>query len=139
MKVLFVGDKPSAKNLDPNVAFEGTKSGETLKQWCKLMGLHRSDYEAINRVDEFFVECCRSFVKNDKAVVSLGVKAHQALLKAGIPHFPLPHPSGLNRKLNDKNSLSAELARCFQYIKAWDDTRFVNEYYEAHKIIKMNN
>lgn len=123
MKVLFVGDKPSAKNFDPKVAFEGSKSGETLKAWAKLMGLRKQDYMAINRVDEFFVECCKSFSNADKAIITLGVHAHKALLKAGVPHFPLPHPSGLNRKLNDKKALAANLARCFQYVQAWNRMR----------------
>jgi uracil-DNA glycosylase len=123
MKVLFVGDKPSAKNLDPDIAFEGSRSGETLKTWAKSMGLNDDDYTAINRVDEFFVECCKSFVKADKAVISLGVRAHKALLKAGVFHFPLPHPSGLNRKINDKDKLNRELSRCMNYINSWNVLR----------------
>lgn len=50
-------------------------------------------------------------------IVTLGEKADWGFesLKSDIPHFKLPHPSGLNRKLNDKEALEKLLADC----KAW--------------------
>ena len=39
----------------------------------------------------------------------------QALAKININHFKLPHPSGLNRKLNDKVYVQKILSECKEY------------------------
>lgn len=48
-------------------------------------------------------------------VIALGKMAVWALGKIGMPCFELPHPSGLNRKVNDKEALQKTLADC----KSW--------------------
>lgn len=48
-------------------------------------------------------------------IVALGKMATWALDKIEMPYFELPHPSGLNRKVNDKAALQKMLADC----KAW--------------------
>ncbi len=121
LNVLFVGDRPSKHNKSTNVAFLGSKSGVTLAEWIDFMSIEPGNYMAINRVDEFFRECALSFYKRQKPVVALGVLAHKALEKAGIPHFSLPHPSGLNRVLNNKVKTKALLAKCKAYIKAHEE------------------
>ena len=49
-------------------------------------------------------------------VIALGEFASQALTKSMVPHFKLPHPSGLNRKLNDKNLIDKELSYAYDYV-----------------------
>lgn len=57
--------------------------------------------------------------KNHIKVVALGSAAKKYLLKAGINEFfVLPHPSGLNRKLNDKKFVEDTLEKCQEYIYA---------------------
>jgi len=69
-----------------------------------------------------------SFTKNDidydrlnnlaggyEKVIALGNIASEALTKIGVKHFKLPHPSGLNRKLNDKNYINKVLKECKEY------------------------
>lgn len=37
--------------------------------------------------------------------ITLGIKAHKRLLQGGIPHLRLPHPSGLNRQINNPEKI----------------------------------
>ena len=38
--IYFIGDKPSKKNIDKNVAFVGTRSYKTLLDWIYRMNLN---------------------------------------------------------------------------------------------------
>lgn len=114
MRVLFVGDKPSKHNLDPDVAFEGTRSMTTLLTWIEFLGLSLGEYRIINRNHPSFETTINLF--NDCAIIALGEEASKALNAIEEPHFKLPHPSGLNRKLNDKAYILAILRECKYYI-----------------------
>jgi hypothetical protein len=114
--ILFVGDKPSRANKDPLQAFKGTKSDVALNLWIDRMGLDIQDCMKINQSDEFSVECARSMHKGHCPIITLGVAADKAMIKANIPHFCLPHPSGCNRVTNGKRQINALLHRCCWYI-----------------------
>lgn len=100
MKVIFVGDKPSRFNLDLNIAFIGAKCYPRLMKWlnfleaenCSLLNSHT--IELLTRI----IQCEAHGFK----IVALGNNASNRLTKVGVKHFRMPHPSGLNRKLNDK-------------------------------------
>ena len=49
-------------------------------------------------------------------VVALGGFPSRALTELGIDHHVLPHPSGLNRNLNDKDYEKAQVKKCKEYI-----------------------
>src|SRR5260370_41426199 len=115
-KVLFVGDRPSKANTDGWYAFKGTKSGTTLGKWLSALSLTQDDCIMINQVDEYFADCARSFHRRGYPVIALGRNAELALIKSNIPHFTMPHPSGRNRLLNNKQVVALSLARCRQYI-----------------------
>lgn len=114
MKVLFVGDKPSKTNTNPDVAFLGAKCEARLRDWVKQLGLNWDDCKFMNRTDTF---ATRSIVfhiwYSNGIVVALGNEASRALRDAD--HFKLPHPSGRNRQLNDKKFVAQQLKLC----KAW--------------------
>jgi hypothetical protein len=55
-----------------------------------------------------------SFEHPMPAFVALGESASAWL--GSIKHFKLPHPSSLNRKLNDKQEISRLLYRCKKFI-----------------------
>lgn len=116
--VLFVGDKPSKNNTNQKIAFQGTRSGKVLEEWAIALELVPDAYIAINRVDPYFLDCAISFYKCQKAIIALGTEADKALTRFGIPHFTLPHPSGRNRALNDRNALTRLLGGCKSYIVA---------------------
>lgn len=115
-KVLFVGDKPSAKNLDPELAFVGTLSHKTLMQWVGELDCS-GDYRVLNShtnvlINDIFFTWVAGY-----EVVALGNNASSRLTKAGITHFKLPHPSPKNRQLNKANFIKKELIKAKQYLK----------------------
>ena len=125
-KIVFVGDKPSAKNIDPNVPFVGTQSYKRLLDWIFRMNIDISDVIMINK------DTLYGYGTIDFKFIALGNEAEKALknhsreywdvttnkpqpLKAN--YFKLPHPSGLNRKINDKNYLDNILKECSEWLK----------------------
>jgi len=59
-------------------------------------------------------EVC-NLAPNNK-VIALGNKVSSALSKLGIHHFKLPHPSGKNRSLNDKEFEKNIILKCEEYL-----------------------
>lgn len=113
MKYVFVGDRPAKKNVSPKVAFLGTKSYVTLMHWIGHMQLHYSQIEIINRADvPYYVGRSEQY-----KFVALGNEAEKELEEFNLDYFKLPHPSGLNRKLNDKEYVRAELRKCKEYLR----------------------
>jgi uracil-DNA glycosylase len=85
------------------------------------------DYYTINasnkiaknpKVSEMGLDRLRSEFELTKpfAVVALGRYAALAAKKASLEFFELPHPSGLNRKLNDKTYVRGVLKECSEYL-----------------------
>ena len=64
-----------------------------------------------------FLELCS---KGNTGVISLGKVASVALDTLNIPHYELPHPSPLNRQLNDREFMMTILRDCKLYIKEHD-------------------
>jgi uracil-DNA glycosylase len=128
--IVFVGSNPSnaAKDLVPFTP--NTVSGRVLRSWIDAAGI--TDWDQYNVVNSTTPgNRCLSFkeimtavpelersLKNMEKVVALGKTAVRALKLAKIPHLAMPHPSGLNRKLNDAKYVE----QCIQQLK---------EYYES--------
>jgi hypothetical protein len=114
--ILFIGDKPSRKNLDPTVAFVGTKSYNTLIIWINSMNLDPEECVFINRVDENYSELVNHCVSKNYPVITLGLPAKEDTKQLTTDFYDLPHPSGLNRQLNRKDYLNMKLLECKQFI-----------------------
>lgn len=121
--IVFVGDQPSSKNIDPNVPFVGTQSYKKLLEWIWEMDLDISDIKICNR-DEILQHVTARYIV-------LGDKAEKTFIETGFYHvnpeslevlpygpgyFKLPHPSGRNRKLNDKKYIKQELKKCKEWL-----------------------
>ncbi len=105
MRVLFVGDSPSKKNVSQYTAFVGTRSGETLKQWASQLGV---EYYAVNSHDPLVLQAAVRFAEQtNQPVITLGETARTKMQilcqKYGysLNLIHMPHPSPKNRKLND--------------------------------------
>lgn len=118
--VIFVGDGPSTSNVDPKVPFVGTKSYKTLLDWIYQMDIDVTGVFLCNRTDlyscdeKYFFWDGRIEFSKRYPIVTLGNEADKFF--EGTPHFKLPHPSGLNRKLNDKKWLDTQLKACKDWL-----------------------
>ena len=112
--VLFVGDKPSSKNTDPNVPFIGTPSHKVLMKWADTLGC--SNFLLCNSFSEYDKVCIRNSMEKANKVIALGLLASERLKKMGIHHHLMPHPSPLNRKLNNPEYVNNMLKEAAEYI-----------------------
>jgi len=95
-----------------------------LNEWMDRVGV-RGCYSFVNchsspksslrlaDVDQSAIEHARSYDR----VIALGEFANEALKRASIPHFKLPHPSGLNRRINDQKFMSMVFRNCREYLR----------------------
>lgn len=114
MKVLFVGDKPSRLNNDPEVAFVGTPSFKKLLEWVNYLDL--KEFAMVNSEPKDYLKI-RKHYKEGYILVALGVKAGVVLTTLGYPNFILPHPSPKNRKLNNPAYVETKLTQCKKFLE----------------------
>ncbi len=114
-RILFVGDRPSSRNVDPEVAFLGTLSGKRLKEWCML---YFPDYHtvSVNQVSFNAVKLVARFLYYKQPIIALGNEASRWLTKKNIEHFKLPHPSPRNRNLNDPQFIEERMNECMTWL-----------------------
>lgn len=113
-KVVFVGDKPSSKNKDPNVAFVGTPSFNRIVKWLDVIKL--KGIKLLNSHNEKQLNIVKTLESEGYKIVALGNEASKRLKKKGIDHFPGLHPSPRNRKLNEKKVEIEMLKKMKDYI-----------------------
>lgn len=129
--ILFVGDKPSEKMKSGALPFQGAHCEKRLNEWINyIVSLRLNDWlnyivslpiagvDIVNQWGNFetqeeLYQFCRKYLK----VIALGNNASKALTKAGVEHFKMYHPSGLNRKLNNKKDVQKKLKECYEYIR----------------------
>lgn len=110
-KVVFVGDQISRLNLQDDIPFVGARCFKTLVQWIKVLNPDYYTCYNSNSLEDIGNICVLHFMDGFK-VVALGNKASQRLTKYGIEHYKMDHPSGRNRKLNDKTYVQTRLDIC---------------------------
>ena len=119
--IFFVGDKPSRKNKNPKIPFVGTKSYTRLLQWIDAMDISVTDVvlcntENIDRLGQVNVPGLLTCVEHGDHVIALGKAAEKHLTNLKIAHFPMPHPSGLNRQNNNKDFIKKKLKECKKWL-----------------------
>jgi hypothetical protein len=116
--VAFVGQNPSAK---------AARNGNTfprLNDWVDKLGLdtftfmNAYPHPGKCKVSDVNLDNLRKALYKFSKVVALGNFAAEALTKAGIHHFKLPHPSPLNRQINDDRFINSKLDECREYLQA---------------------
>lgn len=113
--ILFVGDKPSPKMKPGAAPFQGAACEKRLMEW--IVNVIPEDFhkvQIINSCDYSDYKLMAHF-RASTIFVALGNNASKAL--GSIPHFKLPHPSGRNRQINDKEFIAIKLEKCKNYIK----------------------
>ena len=81
--IYFIGDKPSKKNTDKNVAFVGTRSYKTLLDWIYRMNLSINSICLFNHARFIETNNDRTWSSFD-VVIALGNEASNALTKENI-------------------------------------------------------
>ena len=111
-KVIIVGQNPSS--------VEKSGTFRKLNQWTAEWKLN-SGYDFMNCSEEYGqkytidYDSLKVTSKYDK-VIALGNVASNSLKKLNIDHFKMPHPSGLNRQLNDKEFEKTKIKECYNYL-----------------------
>jgi uracil-DNA glycosylase len=131
MKIVFVGSNPSWASTVSKAFDESTYSGRVLRGWTKqIEGDHLfryanvcdtptpnnrplKDSEIKDHIDQLQV-WLDSY--GESKVVALGKTAAKALTLLRVPFFEMPHPSGLNRQLNDPEFVAEKIKRLKEFI-----------------------
>lgn len=116
-QILFAGDCPSPLNIDPDVAFIGSRSESNLDLWMSVLGCYEASICLNTHTDELLKSVAALYAMGLK-VVALGNNASFRLEKIGVKHFKLPHPSPKNRRLNDHHFVDRELQKCKIYVNS---------------------
>jgi hypothetical protein len=114
--VVFVGQNPSAKATKTHTTFG------RLNDWVDKLGIdfygfvNASDKVGSVKQSDVDLDNLRRACYNASRVIALGNFAAEALQRAGIQHFKLPHPSPLNRQINDHQFINQQLSDCRDYL-----------------------
>lgn len=118
-KIIIVGQNPGN---NPNAAKFKNHTIDRLNQWCDDLGIVY--YGFVNAVSnpgkcktsDVDFDVLESTVRGHYNVLALGAFASNCLKIINTPHFKLPHPSPLNRQMNDKEFVKNTLAECKEYL-----------------------
>ena len=131
-RVIFVGSNPSNASPDLSAFHESTKSSRILRDWIKeanvseAVSVNVSDETTLNNraLTKSEIESLsydlenkiRNHMTKDTKVVALGKTAAKALSFTGLKFFELPHPSGLNRLLNNQDFVKRKIQELKDFI-----------------------
>lgn len=122
LKILLVGSNPSHKATSNEAFTADTVSGRILRSWIEgiegefvfenLSSQKTENNRPLNRSERALAQVSlqkRIQGTNPGRIVALGKVAAEVLGALGVSFLEMPHPSGLNRKLNDKEYMARKL------------------------------
>ena len=118
MKVLVFGMNPSGRDLKH-------KKGPTLSRlenWMSTLGItyfsfvNTTDQTGDIKASNVDFNRLQILTKQYNKVIALGGFVSRTLNTINVDHFMLPHPSPLNRLLNDKTLEKKTLSKCKDYL-----------------------
>lgn len=115
IKVVFAGDEPSNTNASEHVAFVGAACFKRLVSWIKYLG--PDFYVCSNTHTGRELQNIIALQESGFKVLALGKNASEKLSFVNVPHKMIAHPSGLNRKLNNKQYELDQLRVALEYIR----------------------
>jgi uracil-DNA glycosylase len=129
--IVFIGSNPSTRSGDCSAFNPETKSSKILNKWIQSLET-KEDVSFINIADfkkdlnkPLSVSEIRSNLPNliaklgdckDKKLIALGASASKAMSFLNMNYFSVPHPSGLNRRLNDVSYVKKMLEQMKEFI-----------------------
>ena len=129
MRVVLVGSNPSQRSPDNSPFHISTRSRIIVDEWFRDMGCEISFMNICEEKTQDNKPLTQKQIRNhllpfskrlselnpDK-IVTLGRSAEYGCQILGIPFFPMPHPSGLNRQLNDKKFIDSKIEELRKFI-----------------------
>jgi len=118
--IIFVGDKPSPRMKPGAKPFEGAACEPRLRSWIQYVlkpkdkSIESTTYEILNQINQFRGQQLDPHHK----WIALGNSAAEYLKQGNVPFFKLPHPSGRNRQINDKEFIAKKLEECRQWLNS---------------------
>lgn len=128
MRIIFVGDRPSKKNINQDTAFLGTESNKRLSKWITMISteLAASGIEAefcfTNSHNQLELAKLKDLCQDADShlIVTLGHNAtKQVTCKLGLRVWHLGHPSPRNRQWNNHEYEVNQIKILTQYISAY--------------------
>ena len=120
MSVLVIGQNPGN---NPKTASYKNFTIDRLNKWCDELGISNYGFAnvvthqgAVKKKDVDF-DRLKDLVEGHTKVLALGAFSSSCLSVINRSHFRLPHPSPLNRQMNDKEFIKKTLAECKEYLK----------------------
>jgi hypothetical protein len=116
--ILILGINPSSGK--PN---KTSATIQRLNRWMDILNMKHYSFTNVihvpgkyhqNMVD---YDTLRLYIDGHMKIIALGPFVSKTLNKLGIEHFTLPHPSPLNRKLNNRDYELEQLTRCKHYLE----------------------
>lgn len=116
MKVMVLG-------LNPSEHGGKSKTFKTLHKWMDDLDVKYYcfdnvtwDFEQPKSNKDVDFERIKESIFGCERILALGSKADAVLRHLGANHYSLPHPSGLNRQINNSEYLQALIKDCKRYI-----------------------
>lgn len=116
-KVLVIGINPSDKKIIQN-----NSTFHRLENWMDQLGIGVMSFANVipepgcYRKQDIDYDRLKRLCLGHKKILALGNFVSEALDKIVIEHHKLPHPSPLNRKLNDKQYIDNVIVECAKYL-----------------------
>ena len=135
MIVVIVGSNPSTASKGISPFLVNTKSRATLDKWiCDMSKSYPQEIYAVRHLNvanhttennrplnlkeiKAALETLETNIKSAEPdrVIAVGKTATKALTLLCIPHLAMPHPSGLNRQLNDPEFVAQKIKELAEY------------------------
>jgi uracil-DNA glycosylase len=135
--IVFIGSNPSIKSSKLTPFWNDTKSAKILRSWLEqlkdsdseLFFYNVSDKPTENNRPLKMSEIKENLqsLKNKLAifsehkmeikVIALGKTAEKALTLLRIPHYTMPHPSPVNRQLNNQQFIDSKINGLIKYLQ----------------------
>ena len=127
--IIFIGSNPSQASQSTCAFDLDTKSWATLCSWIDAASIYVASFDNVSNIKtpgnrplnaREIHEGMRNLMKTlayhkPQHIVAVGKTAHKALTKYEVPHLEIPHPSGLNRKLNDPKYVESQIDKLRSY------------------------
>lgn len=130
LKILFIGSNPSIRAADNTAFGSDTASGRIVRSWAEgiegtlyfenIMPLKTENNRPLKKSE--MAHASASLLERIKEInpdrlVALGKSAAAVLRNLDLRFLELPHPSGMNRKLNDKKYTAEKIVDLKLYCK----------------------